>query len=164
MPLFRSSAPPPSAAPAAPSALDLLRSLMEDVPRMIGARIELLSLELQRAKQAFIVMAALGAVAALLLVTAWFVIWGAAIAGLIQAGLAWGWAVLIVLVVQLGGAFLALRYALSMTRYLGFAATLRNLAPRPRSPGKAGEAPLTTNPGLGASTAAPTPTAGGPAA
>ena len=153
MPLFRSS-PPPAAGPAAPSALDLLRALMEDVPRLIGERVRLFTLELQRAKQALIVIVALGAVAALLLLTAWFVIWGAVIAGLVQAGLAWGWAVLIVLVVQLGGGVFALRYALSMTRYLALPATARHLTVRTRSPGKAGETPF-TQPGLAASTASP---------
>ncbi len=158
MPLFRSSTPVPphAAAPQPPSALDLLRALMDDVPRLIGERVTLFTLELQRAKQALIVIVALAAVAALLLLTAWFVAWGAIIAALIQAGLAWGWSVLIVLAVHIGGAFFALRYALSMTRFLSLPATVRHLTPRTRSPGKAGETPF-TNPGLGAQAATPTP-------
>lgn len=123
--------PPPRAGAAgpepAPSAFEMLRALIEDIPRLIGERVHLLTLELQRAKQALIVIVVLAAVAVLLLLTSWVVIWAAIVAALIQIGLAWGWAVLIVLLINIGGAAVALGYALTLTRFLSLPATVRHL-------------------------------------
>ncbi len=154
--------PPPGAGTPgpkpAPSTFDLLRALIEDIPRLIGERVHLLTLELQRAKQALIVIVVLGAFAALLLLTGWVVLWGAIIAALIQVGLAWGWAVLIVLVLNLGGAVIALGYALSLTRFLSLPATVRHLTLAGRPPAPARDTPFTNpGPGAAASSIAPVP-------
>ncbi len=116
---------------------------------MISERVQLLALELKRARKALVVIAALVVTAALLLLTAWFVLWGAVVAALIQAGLAWGWAVLIVLVVNIGAAVAALLYASSLGRFLALPATMRHLTLARHDPGRAQRAPFTSGQSAG---------------
>lgn len=110
---------------------------------MISERVQLLALELKRARQALVVIAALVVVAALLMLTAWFVLWGAIVAALIATGLAWGWAILIVLIVNAGGAVAALLYASSLGRFLALPATMRHLTLATHDPGRADQTPFT---------------------
>lgn len=145
---------------SSPSALDLVKSLLNDIPRMIGERVQLLVLELKRARKALVVIAALVVTAALLLLTAWFVFWGALIAALIEAGLAWGWAVLLVLIVSIGVAVVALLRAKSLGRFLALPATMRHLTLAKHDPGLAQRAPFTSSSGGGANAGTPAATAG----
>ena len=80
--LAASAAPPPSW-------LASLQGLVQELPGLISDRIELLSLELQRAGQVLAQIVALIVAAAILAVTAWLALWGGVIVALIDAGLHW---------------------------------------------------------------------------
>jgi Putative Actinobacterial Holin-X, holin superfamily III len=112
---------------AAPSTLDALRRAMRELPGIVSDRVQLLSLEMRRAGQALGLMLALFAAAAVLVSTAWVALWGALFAALVQAGLAWGWAALLVIALNLGAAFFAVRRAIALAPLLALPATVRRL-------------------------------------
>lgn len=64
-----------------------LQALWRDLQGLVSDRVELLSLELQRAVQALIQIVALLVAVAILGVTAWLVLWGAIIRLLVSAGM-----------------------------------------------------------------------------
>ena len=104
------------------SVLQLLQSLWADLPGLVSDRVHLLALA---------VMVALVIGAAVLVATAWLALWAGIAAALVEAGLAWGWAFLIVLVLNLGGAALALWRAKSLAHLLTLPATMRRLTVAP---------------------------------
>ena len=55
---------------------DLGQSILHELPSLIGDRVELLSLELQRASQALVKITVLATGAAILALTAWLALWG----------------------------------------------------------------------------------------
>ena len=124
---------PPASSSADPgsSTLALLRSLLENLPHLISDRVHLLTLELRRAMQALALMVVLMIAAAVMLVTAWLALWVGLAAALIQAGLAWGWVLLLVLLLNGGAALAALMRARSMTHLLALPATKRRLTVAP---------------------------------
>lgn len=121
----------PRAEPQQPSLLRSAQALLRELPGLLGDRIKLLALELRRAGVALAQILALAVAAALLLITAWLAIWIGLAAAVIQAGLPWGWALLLVLVLNLGAAFLALQRARSLLALLGVPATVRRLSITP---------------------------------
>lgn len=75
-------------APAAPSLLQQLQGLARELPRLVSDRVELLSLELQRATQSLVQIVVLVVAIAILGVTVWLTLWAALISLLVHvAGL-----------------------------------------------------------------------------
>lgn len=129
-----------SAAPQ-PSWLASLQGLAHELPGLISDRIELLSLELQRAGQVLAQIVALIVAAAILAVTAWLALWGGVMLALINAGLHWAAASMIVLVINLGACWWAVARVRSLAPRLQLPATRRHLtlarppaASKPTSP------------------------------
>lgn len=123
----RQAEPPgPSAAPQ-PSWLASLQGLLHELPGLISDRIVLLSLELQRAGQVLAKIVALIVAAAILAVTAWLALWGGVMVALINAGLHWVAASLIVLVINLGACWWAVIRVRTLAPLLHLPATWRHL-------------------------------------
>ncbi|HET7524576.1 MAG TPA: phage holin family protein [Burkholderiaceae bacterium] len=117
-----------SAARGAPdSLLDLARSILRELPLLIGDRVELLSLELQRAGVALAQLVALAAAAAIFALTAWLALWGVLVGLLIAVGLHWALAHAIALAINLAAAAWAVWRARAAARRLGLPATRRHL-------------------------------------
>jgi uncharacterized membrane protein YqjE len=114
--------PPPRA-----SLLELARRIFADLPGVVRDRVDLLTLELQRAGKSLAVMVVLGLAAVILLLTAWFAFWIGFAATLMHFGLAWGWAFLIVLALNIGGAVFALLRARALVKDLTLPATRRRM-------------------------------------
>lgn len=119
-------APGASAAPQ-PSWLASLQGLVQELPGLISDRIELLSLELQRAGQVLAQIVGLIVAAAILAVTAWLALWGGVLVALVNAGLHWAAASLIVLVVNLGACWWAVARVRALALLLRLPATRRHL-------------------------------------
>lgn len=100
---------------------------MHELPGLISDRIELLSLELQRAGQVLAQIVALIVAAAILAVTAWLALWGGVMVALIGAGLHWAAASLIVLVINLGACGWAVARVRALAPLLHLPATRRHL-------------------------------------
>jgi len=123
-----------SAAPQ-PSWWASLHGLVHELPGLISDRIELLSLELQRAGQVLAQIVALIVAAAILAVTAWLALWGGVMVALVNAGLHWAAASLIVLVINLGACWWAVARARALAPRLHLPATRRHLTlSRPPTP------------------------------
>jgi len=100
---------------------------MHELPGLIGDRVELLSLELQRAGQVLAQIVALIVAAAILAVTAWLALWGGVMLALIGAGLHWAGASLLVLVINLGACWWAVARVRALAPLLQLPATRRHL-------------------------------------
>lgn len=127
--------PPPQAAAEPPSLLQQVQALARELPGLVSDRVELLSLELQRAAQTLLQVMALIVVSAILGVTVWLALWAALIALLMEAGLALLPALLLTIVangVVIGGLLLRVRGLLPR---VALPATRRHLmvAPAPSS-------------------------------
>ena len=109
------------------STVSALSSLIESLPRLVGDRVHLLVLEMQRAGQAVGWLAAMAIAALLMVVTAWFGVWGGVVLALRHYDMSWPWVVTIVVVLNLAGAAVAGLRALSLVKLLGMPATLRRL-------------------------------------
>jgi hypothetical protein len=123
-------APPPDERRAASSLLDLVQSLLRELPGLISDRVELLALELSRAGAALGKIAALGVAVAILGITAWAALWVGVVLGLLA--LDWHWAVALAVVI-LGNAGAAVWALLQMRRLAGLLklpATRRHLTLR----------------------------------
>ena len=130
----------PHAAPSSPTApapaedapvLATLLALWRDLPGLLSDRVLLLSLELKRAGKALAVMIGLIVAAGVLAGTFWVALWVGITAALLQAGLAWGWVLLIVLAINLAGIAYALLRAKSLAHLLTLPATVRRLTVAP---------------------------------
>lgn len=111
-----------------------LRALWRDVQGLVSDRVELLSLELQRAVQALVEIVALLVAAAILGVTAWLVLWGTLIRLLVMAGLPLAVALLLAIAVNLGVMAWAVARVRRLLPRLRLPATRRHLmlSPDPR--------------------------------
>jgi hypothetical protein len=109
------------------SLLDLVSRLLNELPGLISDRVELLSLELRRAGESLATMVVLGLVATILLLTAWAALWIGLAFALIDMGLHWGWALAIVLALNIGGAVFALLRVRALAGNLTLPATKRRL-------------------------------------
>lgn len=116
------------------SLLQMLRALVKDVPGLVSDRVHLLSLELKRAGLALGQMVALGIAATMFGVTAWLALWIGLAAAAIHFGMPWGWAWAIVLALNLAGAFLVVKRAMSLVEYLKLPATMRRFTMPPPAP------------------------------
>ncbi|HEY6511496.1 MAG TPA: phage holin family protein [Burkholderiaceae bacterium] len=135
-------APPQGAAPD--SLLDLARSILRELPALVGERVELLSLELQQAGAALARLVALAAAAAIFALTAWLALWGVVVGLLMALGAHWALAHAVALLINAAAAGWALVRARSMARLLGLPATRRHLLLGLREPASPHEEPVVT--------------------
>jgi uncharacterized membrane protein YqjE len=136
-----SATAPPASAPRGAaqdeSVLQMLRGLVKDLPGLVSDRVHLLSLELRRAGIALGHMVVLGILAAMLGVTAWLALWIGLVAAALHFGMPWGWAWAIVMVLNLGGAFIAIKRVLALVGLLKLPATMRRFTVPPPPPAPA---------------------------
>jgi len=107
--------------------LQTFSSLWRELPGLLSDRVELLSLELQRAGHALLQIVVLLVVAAILGVTAWLVLWGGIVVLLLAQGLPLVAALLLLLLFNAGAAWLVLRRARALVPRLALPATRRHL-------------------------------------
>ncbi|WP_235532007.1 phage holin family protein [Pelomonas sp. Root1237] len=114
--------------------LEQLQSLWRELPGLVSDRVELLSLELQRAVQALAQIVALMVAVAILGVTVWLVLWAGVIRLLVAAGLPLEVALLLAIAVNGLAIVLALQRVRSLLPRLRLPATRRHLmlAPDPQ--------------------------------
>lgn len=111
--------------------LQSLQALLKDLPGLVSDRVELLSLELQRAGRALAQIVALVVAAAILAVTAWLLLWAGIVGVLVAAGLRPWAALALALVLNLGACWLALRRLQALVPLLKLPATRRHLTISP---------------------------------
>lgn len=114
-------------ASSSPSAWQQLQQLLRELPHMVSDRVELLSLELQRAGQALARIVLLVVAAAVLVVTAWLAAWGVIYLLLVAAGMPPLAALVLVLLCNALAAWMALKHAMKLVSLLGLPATRRHL-------------------------------------
>ena len=119
------NAPPEPAARR--SFLGTLSALMGNLPGLFSDRVDLLSLELQRAGLTLVLMLLWGVTAAMLLLTAWLGVWGALAAMAVQSGLHWQWAALGVVLINVLAAWGAIGMARRMAPKLSLPLTRSHL-------------------------------------
>lgn len=116
------------------------RFLIGDLPGMLTERVRLFSLELRRAVNALGQMAALGILAGIVVATVWFALWAGFAAGMIELGLAWYWAALIVCAINVAAALACALCVKALAPLLTLPSTLRRLtesSPTPIDPAQA---------------------------
>ena len=116
------------------SLLQAAQALLQELPGLVSDRVRLLALELRRAGIALAQIIALAVASAILLITAWLAMWAGVAAAGIAAGIPWGWVFLLVLAINLGAAFLALKRARTLLALLGLPATVRRLTANSHEP------------------------------
>lgn len=117
--------------------LDSAKSLWRDLTAQAKDHLELALLETQRAGKSAVSMLIYAVAAALLLVTAWLGLLAAIVIGLAELGLHAGFGVLIVVAMNLIGAFVLYRMIRSASADLGFPATIRSFRRREHAPANA---------------------------
>jgi len=130
-----------SATDARPASMvNELQALWGLLPKLISDRVELLSLEMHRAGLALVQITMLVVAIAILGVTAWLVLWGGIVAGLVALGLHLALAFLVALTVNLGAVALAVVQVRRQLLLLNLPATRRHLminsTPGPLQPGR----------------------------
>lgn len=126
-----SPSPPSRGAETAPPGEPLfasVKSLLHELPGLIGDRVELLSLELERAGRALAQIAMLIVASAVLAVTAWLALWLGVGLLLIELGLSSATVLLGLVVVHGIAIAVALHRARRLARLLSLPATRRHLA------------------------------------
>lgn len=115
---------------------DSLQALIKELPAIVSDRVDLLSLELQRAGKALAQIVVLVVAGAILGITAWLVLWGAIIVALVALGLPLALTLFLVLAINLGAAAWALLRVRKLVPTLGLPATRRHLmvSPSPLPP------------------------------
>ena len=117
----------PRARGGSESLFDLAQSILRELPALLGDRVELLSLELQRAGNALVKLTVLAAVAAIFALTAWLALWGTLVGLLIALDWPAVGAYAAVLLVNAAAAVWALWRARRLFKLLGLPATRRHL-------------------------------------
>ena len=112
---------------ASPGLLQSIKALLQELPGLVSDRVELLSLELKRAGAALAQIVVLGVVAALLGLTAWVLLWGAIVSGLVALGLHVGLAMLVGLLLNGIAAAMVLARMKKQVGLLQLPATRRHL-------------------------------------
>ncbi len=113
----------------AESLIDIVRSVLHEVPGLIGDRVELFSLELHRAGLALVKVLAMTVVAAILGVTAWLAAWSVLVGLLVAAGWHWAAANGLVVLVNIAAAAWAVQRARKLMKLLSLPATRQHLTP-----------------------------------
>jgi hypothetical protein len=162
-------AAPAQAASSAPPAsmLDTLRALWSGLPGLVGGRVEILALELQRAGLALVQIVMLIVVVAVLGVTAWLLVWVGLVAAMVALGLQLPLALGVAWLLNLLAIWLAARRINALLALLKLPTTRRHLttfpaaraarpaaAPASNDPVPADERHAHTNPGQSTAPAA----------
>ncbi len=121
----------PGPRPEPEGLLDTLAAIARDLPGLLSDRVELLSLELQRAARALAQIVVLVVAAAILGVTAWLVLWAGIVGALVAAGLALHWALLVAVALNLVAVALAAQRLKRLVPLLRLPATRRHLTISP---------------------------------
>lgn len=147
-----------------PSLLKSIKALWQELPGLVSDRVELLSLELRRAGVALAQIVVLGVAVAVLGFTAWVLLWGAIVSGLVAWGLHLALAMLVALLLNAVAAAVVLARVQTQLALLRLPATRRHLtvkaAVEPLKP--SGPPPGTATPM--SSTSTPSPASGNGAA
>jgi hypothetical protein len=117
-----------------PSLLHAAQALLGELPGLLSDRVKLLSLELRRAGIALAQLVGIAVAAAILLITAWLALWVGIAGALMTLGLDWGWALLVVIAINVGAAFAAVQYARRLLGLLTLPATVRRLTVQTHEP------------------------------
>jgi hypothetical protein len=130
-----------TAGPASPPASawslkDGLDTVWAELRSSVTERVELLTLEARQAAFAVAELLAMAILAALLLVFTWVAVLGGIVYAVIAAGVPWWLALIVAIIVTGGGAVLLLLRAKSLTKYLGFKASLRMMKAASNDPRK----------------------------
>jgi uncharacterized membrane protein YqjE len=125
------AAPGPAADTPPDSLLEQLKSLARELRGLVSDRVELLSLELQRAAQALFQIVALVVAMAILGVTVWLALWAALITLLMQVGLPLLAALLLVIGINGLAIAVAVARVSRLLPRLGLPATQRHLTVSP---------------------------------
>ena len=104
-----------------------IQAVWGELPGLVGDRVELFSLELQRAGLALIQVVVLVVACGILSVTAWLVLWGGIVAGLVALGLHVALALLLVLALNAGAAWWAMARVRKLLVLLTLPGTRRHL-------------------------------------
>ena len=105
----------------------LFGGLLSELPGLVSDRVELLSLELQRAGLALLHITCLGLVLTVLGMAGWLIVWALVMIGLVAAGLSWAMALGVALLVHGLLAWWAVNRIRSLLPTLGLPATRRQL-------------------------------------
>lgn len=105
-----------------------VRLLLHELPGLLGDRVELFTLELQRAGDALARIVALVVAATILGMTMWLVLWVALVAALMAAGLALGGALLVAFVLNALPAWWVVRRIRRLLPRVSLPATRRHLS------------------------------------
>jgi uncharacterized membrane protein YqjE len=127
------------------SLIDLARGVLQDLPGLIGDRVELFSLELHRAGIALVKVLALTVVATILGVTAWLAAWSIGVGLLMAAGWHWAAANGLVVLINIGAAAWAVHRVRTMMKALSLPATRQHLMMGTGSSSRAAEAQNVTD-------------------
>jgi hypothetical protein len=112
----------------------LFGGLLSELPGLVSDRVELLSLELQRAGLALLHITCLGIALTVLGMAGWLILWGLITMGLVAAGLPWALALGVALLVHVAMGWWAVNRIRRLLPTLGLPATRRQLmfrAPMP---------------------------------
>lgn len=109
--------------------MESLQSIWRELPGLVSDRVDLLSLELQRAGRVLAQIVALLVGAAILGITAWLTLWAGIAVGLVELGLHWSLSLLLVLALNGGVAWLAIGRLRMLLPLLRLPATRRHLTP-----------------------------------
>ena len=141
--------------------LESLQSIWRELPGLVSDRVDLLSLELQRAGRVLAQIVALLVAAAILGVTAWLALWAGIAVGLVELGLHWSLSLLLVLALNAGVAWLAISRLRTLLPLLRLPATRRHLTPgRTTEPSAPSGPPAPPAPDTNAAATAPLGQAG----
>jgi hypothetical protein len=110
------------------SLIELARSVLHDLPGLIGDRVELFSLELHRAGLALVKVLALTVAAAILGVTAWLGLWSMVVGLLMAVGWHWAAANALVVLINIGVAAWAVLRVRKLMTHLSLPATRQHLS------------------------------------
>jgi uncharacterized membrane protein YqjE len=125
----------------AESLIELVRGVLQDLPGLIGDRVELFSLELRRAGIALVKVLALTVVATILGVTAWLAVWSIGVGLLIDAGWHVAAANGLVALINLLAAVWAVHRVRALMKALSLPATRQHLLVGTGSSGRRAEEP-----------------------
>jgi uncharacterized membrane protein YqjE len=109
------------------SLLDVVQGLLRELPGLVGDRVELFALELQRAGNALAKAVALTVAAAIVGVTAWLAAWSVIVGLLIAVGWHWAAANALVVLINIAAAAWALWRARALLKLVTLPATRKHL-------------------------------------
>ena len=117
-----------------PDILDDVKSLWAETCGLAHDQLQLAALETKLAGESLVSMIAAGVVVAVLLVTAWLGLVGAGVLALIHSGVLASIAMLLAVALNVVVAFVLFKIIRNKSQNLRWAATLRSLKPRPKTP------------------------------